>query len=329
MNDFMTNYKLSIFNNAFQTIGNETTLSKEFEDIKNGTYKNEILNCRNSLIIKKDKELFKKYKSQLKAVTFCGQFENGRKLSNLIHYNKLIVIDIDNINSEEINIVKTKLINDEYIMALWDSPSSLGLKGLVKVESTIDNHKDFFSSLSIYFLQQYNIELDKSGSDITRLCYVSFDENIYINNDSKMFSELINFEVDIDKTTDVKKDIQVKEKQNISLSKSAFATEGMNNTNDRKQIKKIIKFLSSKNLSITDSYYNWIKIAVIIANSFSYDIGEDYFLSICRIDSVKHDELKSKELLKYCYNNRKLNHSNRMTFASLIFLACEKGFVKR
>jgi hypothetical protein len=329
MNDFMTNYKLSIFNNAFQTIGNETTLSKEFEDIKNGTYKNEILNCRNSLIIKKDKELFKKYKSQLKAVTFCGQFENGRKLSNLIHYNKLIVIDIDNINSEEINIVKTKLINDEYIMALWDSPSSLGLKGLVKVESTIDNHKDFFSSLSIYFLQQYNIELDKSGSDITRLCYVSFDENIYINNDSKMFSELINFEVDIDKTTDVKKDIKVKEKQNISLSKSAFATEGMNNTNDRKQIKKIIKFLSSKNLSITDSYYNWIKIAVIIANSFSYDIGEDYFLSICRIDSVKHDELKSKELLKYCYNNRKLNHSNRMTFASLIFLASEKGFVKR
>lgn len=324
----MTPYKLSIFNNAFQSIGSETTLLKEFDDIKNGTYKTEIINCRYSLINKNNKDLYKKYKSQLKAVTFCGMFENGRKLSNLTHYNKLIVIDIDNINIEQINDVKAKLLKDEYIMALWDSPSSLGIKGLVKVESTIENHKDFFFSLSIYFLQQYNIELDKSGSDITRLCYVSFDENIYINYDSKIFTELINIEVDNMSVIPVKKDDRVKEKQNISLSKSAFATEGMNNSNDRKQIKKIIKFLSSRNFSITDTYDKWIKVAVIISNSFSYDIGEDYFLSICRIDSVKHNEFKSKELLKYCYNNRNLNHSNRATFATLVFLASEKGFIK-
>jgi hypothetical protein len=325
----MANYKLSIFNNAFQTIGGETTLLKELNDIKDGRYKSEIINCRNSLIQEKNKELYKKYKSQLKAVTFCAMFENGRKLSNLVHYNKLIVIDIDNISVDEINIIKSKLVEDDYIMALWDSPSSLGLKGLVKVESTIENHKQFFYSLSIYFLQQYNIELDKSGSDITRLCYVSFDENIYINYDSKTFKELIEIENNTNTIVNVDKETKVKEKLNITLSKSAFATEGLNNQNDRRQIKKMIKFLSSKSLSITDTYAKWIKVAVIISNSFSFDIGENYFLSICRIDSDNHNEQKSKELLKYCYNNRKLNHYNRATFASLIFLASEKGFTKR
>jgi hypothetical protein len=325
----MTIYKLSIFNNAFQTIGAETTIIKELNDIKNGTYEPEILNCRNSLIKENNKELYKKYKSQLKAVTFCGMFENGRKLSNLKHYNKLIVIDIDNIPNEDINIVKSKLIKDKYVMALWDSPSSLGFKGLVKIESTPENHKDFFISLSVYFLQQYNIELDKSGSDITRLCYVSFDKNIYINYDSEVFTELIEIENEPSSNITEEKVTRVKKEQNISLNKSAFATEGMNNQNDKKQIKKIIKYLSNKNLSITDTFDKWIKVAVIISNSFSFDIGENYFLSICRIDSDKHNELKSKELLKYCYNNRKLNHSNRITFATLIFMASEKGFNKK
>ena len=61
-------------------------------------------------------------------------------------------------------------------MALWDSPSSLGFKGLVKIESTPENHKDFFSSLSIYFLQQYDIELDKNSlNELINTCdaYVS------------------------------------------------------------------------------------------------------------------------------------------------------------
>jgi hypothetical protein len=216
----MTIYRLSIFNNAFQTIGIETTITKELNDIRIGTYEPEIINCRNSLIKENNKELYKKYKSQLKAVTFCGMFENGRKLSNLKHYNKLIVIDIDNIPNEDISIVKSKLIKDKYVMALWDSPSSLGFKGLVKIESTPENHKDFFSSLSIYFLQQYDIDLDKSGSDITRLCYVSFDKNIYINYDSEIFTELIEIEDKPSIEEFLEKVSKVKKEQNISLNKS-------------------------------------------------------------------------------------------------------------
>ncbi|NHM01685.1 BT4734/BF3469 family protein [Flavobacterium difficile] len=329
----MTNYKLSIFNNAFQTTGTETNLTKEINDIRNGTYKPEIINCRTALIEQKNKELYTKYKSQLKAVTFCGMFKDGRKLSNLVHYNGLIVIDIDNLQSDKIIEIKKYLITDEYIMALWDSPSSLGFKGLVKIDSNVDNHKLYFSSLSIYFLQKYDIELDKSGSDITRLCYVSWDENIFTNYDSKVFSDIIEVENKSLKTSDKNPNTQTEkqpsEKLNISLSKSAYATEGMNKPNDKKQIKKIITYLNNKDISITDTFDNWIKVAVIIANSFSYDVGENYFLSLCKIDKNKHDEQKSINLLKYCYNNRKINNYTRLNFATLMFIATEKGFQKK
>lgn len=329
----MVNYNLTIFNNTFQTVGVETNLVKELNDIKNGTYKNEIVNCRIALIEQKNKELYTKYKSQLKAVTFCGTFKDGRKLSNLIHYNNLIVIDIDNIPKDKISEIKATLKSDEYIMALWDSPSSLGFKGLVKIDSNINTHKQYFYSLSIHFLQKYEIELDKSGSDITRLCYVSWDEDIYINFDAKTFSNLIEIERKPSRTLDTKNDInkerELSEKLNASLTKSAYATEGMNKPNDKKQIKKIITYLNNKNISITDTFDKWIKVAVIISNSFSYDVGENYFLSLCRIDGNKHNELKSINLLKYCYNNRKANDYVKLNFATLVFMATDKGFKKK
>jgi hypothetical protein len=319
----MLNYRLSIFNNAFNTIGKETSLQQELDDIRLGKYKSEINNCRNALIKEKNKELYKKNKSKLKAVSFCGLFENGRKLSNLSSYNSLIVIDIDEIVN--IGEVKAKLVKDPYVMALWDSPSFQGLKGLIKVDSTIENHKDFFFSLSIYFLQEYNIELDKSGSDITRLCYVSWDPYIYINHSSVVFDELIN--VSHKKPNEKKKTVE--STQIKSVQKNAYATEGLNNKVDRQQLKKIITFLNNKNLSITNDFASWVKVAVIIANSFSYDLGENYFLILCRMDGENHNEFRSKELLKYCYANRNLNCFDRLSFATLVYLATQKGFVKK
>ena len=321
----MKEYKLSIFKNTFQTKGSITLLEKELKDIKEGKYKSEIENCRTALIKEKNIEKYKTLKKQLPAVTFCGLFEHGRRLNNLVFYNKLIVIDIDSLSASETENLKQTLITDDYIAAIWKSPSSLGLKGIIKINSTTDNHKAFFSSLSIYFYNKYGIKLDKSGSDITRLCYVSWDKDIYINFNSNVFDELLEadlFEEKKSKTGDSKQP-----KKSHALLKSAYATEGMNDSKNKKQIKKIINFLSSRGLSITVSFHDWVRVAFVVANSFSYDIGENFFLSLCRLDKENHDEFKSKELLKYCYNNRNFDGENKLTFATIVYLANKKGFI--
>lgn len=320
----MSDFRLSLFNTAYDTIGTESHIDKELKDIMLGKYKTSIEKCRNALLVDEDKESYKKNKSKLKAVTFCGLFENGRKLEHLVKYNRLVVIDIDDI--QNVQNIKSRLSLDGYIMALWLSPSSLGLKGLIKIDSSVDNHKKYFYSLSVYFLQNYGVELDKSGSDITRLCYVSWDPEIYINYDSKIFNEIIDLPLS-QKSSDKNKIPEPT--KTLVVPKNAFATEGLNKAIDRQLLKKITSYLTSKNLSITYDFSNWVKVAVIVANSFSYDLGEGYFLTLCRLDGITHNEERSKELLKYCYANRNLNLSNRISIATLLYLAKKKGFVKR
>lgn len=320
----MSDFRLSLFNTAFDTIGTESNIVNELNDIMLGKYKTSIEKCRKALLVDEDKESYKKIKSKLKAVTFCGLFENGRKLEHLVKYNRLVVIDIDDIS--DVQNVKSRLSLDKYVLALWLSPSSLGLKGLIKVDSTVENHKEYFYSLSVYFLQNYGVELDKSGSDITRLCYVSWDPDIYTNFDSDEFNEII--DVPFSKTPNNKNKTTTVSKT-LDVPKNAFATEGLNKAADRHLVRKIIAYLSAKNLSITGDFSNWMKVAIIIANSFSYDLGENYFLTLCRLDGFSHNEERSKELLKYCYANRKLNFSNRLSVATLLYLANNKGFVRR
>lgn len=290
---------------------------EELNHIKNGTYKNIVENCRKALQ-QGDKDLYTKLKSALPAVTFCGVF-NGRKASEIVEYNNLMILDIDDLPEEDFFNIKKELSNDKYILSIWNSPSGKGLKCLIRIESSIDKHKLIFNSLELYFLENYKIILDKSGKDISRLCFSSWDENIYYNPYSEIYSDFINSNIEKAKKNKVLKP--------VTLTKSAHATEGLNKKSDRFIIKKIIDYLIKKNLSITSDYNSWINVALGISYTFSYDVGEKYFLSLCRLDLQKHSEEKSIILLQNCYNNRKINSNEIITFATIIFLAKEKGFV--
>lgn len=315
--------KLSLINvtkfNSLTTTKTYSTIKmfEELNNIKKGSYKNIIQNCREA-IERGDKELYGKLKSSLPAVTFCGEF-NGRKANDIIEYNNLMILDIDDLPKNDFSNIKATISNDKYILSLWDSPSGKGLKCLIRHNSTIDKHKAVFNSLSLYFLENYQIILDKSGKDISRLCFSSWDENIYYNPNSEIYSEFVDLKVEKQKDT--------KAIKSVTLTRSAYATEGLNKKDDRFLIKKIIDYLTKRNLSITNNFDSWVKVALGISYSFSYDVGEKYFLSLCRLDAEKHNEEKSIALLQNCYNNRKVNSDEIITFATIIFLAKENGFV--
>lgn len=313
---------ISIFENMKSHISRTIPLYQEFGNIKRGKYKELIKSCREA-VTKNDTELYSTLKSQLPAVTFCGVFNGVRKASNVIEYNSLLIFDIDNLDSSKLNEFKLKLHNDSFVMALWLSPSGKGLKGVVRIDSDIENHKNYFNALKIYFLNKYEIELDRSGSDVSRLCFCSWDENFYFNKNSNIFKEYLELELVF--TPVVKKDKVLKD--NFLLNKNAYSTEGFNRKNDTTIIREIIKFLEKNDVSITESYDSWVKVALGISSVFSYDVGERYFLKICSLDKDKHFEDKSIALLKYCYNKRKLNFSDSISLATIVFFAKQKGFI--
>lgn len=190
-------YKVSFQSATWMPINEELTIKAALSEIKSEKHIKQITNLR-QLIRNGNDEGYGVHKKSLPSVTFCATFNEKRKKENLKTYNYLIVIDIDKLDHEEFIRVKQVLLSDEYVFSFWESPSQKGLKGLVFLSynfpldhQNIDrSHKSAFQKLSNYFLKGYEIQLDESGSDTTRLCFFSFDPNITVKKNIKQFTIL-------------------------------------------------------------------------------------------------------------------------------------------
>ena len=110
--------------------------------------------------------------------------------------------------------------------------------------------------------------------------------------------------------------------RNINKKDSLYNPKGKNLPSNRLAIKSIIRFLSKRDLSITNTYEKWYRVAFAIATSFTYDIGEKYFLSLCRLDKAKHNEIESKNLLISCYEKTGF----KISFNTIYHYAQEYGY---
>lgn len=145
--------------------------------IQNGKHEKIIKELRAEL--NPDKK--KKIKGSLPAVTFCGTFKT-RKKDQLKEGSGLAILDFDKLS--DVFEYKDKLKSNDYIFACWISPSGDGLKALVKIPiiGNDSDYKNVYKQLCVIFP-----DLDTSGSDISRLCFESYDPDIYINLDSEKF----------------------------------------------------------------------------------------------------------------------------------------------
>ncbi len=157
------------------------------EEIKTGKYKHAIIYLRKSLSENK-MEAYEKAKKSLPAFTPSGKFVGGRKMNFLDQYSNIIILDIDKLQPEQLVKVNHSARQCEYTYACFISPSGNGLKILVKVSSTKTEHKETFLAIQDHYEKLLNLEIDKSGKDVTRLCFYSWDENLFINENSTVFA---------------------------------------------------------------------------------------------------------------------------------------------
>jgi hypothetical protein len=310
---------VSFFTNKLLPATNHTNIIDQFNSIKEGKYKMFINKCRTA-IEAGDSFLYKSLKEQLPAVTFCGTFKHQRKANQISNYNKLLILDVDNLDDSKIQFQKDLIENDPHTFCCFLSPSGKGLKFLVKVSTSVEHHKQAFMAFSKYYLENYQITIDKSGSDCSRLCYMSYDPGIYINIEAKIFE----FEPNAITTSQKKITINRSTNQGKLSSHTNIAnTFGYNDSKDRKIMSKIITYLKKNKYSITETQEKWYKCAYAIANTFTFDLGQKYFIELSRIDGEKYDEDKSYQMIKYCYTNRK---EDGLQFNTILFFAKEKGF---
>lgn len=169
------------------------------DEIKTGKYKHAIVYLRKSLSENK-MEAYEKAKKSLPAFTPSGKFIGGRKMEFLVDYSNCIILDIDKLQSDELAKVNHLSRQCEFTYACFISPSGNGLKILVKVSSTKTEHKETFLAIQDHYEKLLNLEIDKSGKDITRLCFYSYDENLFINENASTFVTLSAVEVPVEET---------------------------------------------------------------------------------------------------------------------------------
>jgi hypothetical protein len=177
---------VTIFKN-FNEVVEHKTISTILEEIKTGKYRPGIIYLRKSLAENKT-EAYNKAKKSLPAFTPSGKFVGGRKLEFLANYSNCIILDIDKLSAADLQNAKHLANQSEFTFASFISPSGNGLKILVKINSDKADHKEAFLLVQAHYESILKLEIDKSGKDLTRLCFYSYDENLYYNENAKIFS---------------------------------------------------------------------------------------------------------------------------------------------
>ncbi|MBP1631336.1 MAG: flagellar biosynthesis regulator FlhF [Bacteroidetes bacterium] len=153
------------------------------EQIRSGVYQKHIEALR-EMLHQGNKEGADILKKNLPGVTFSAQFSEKRLLKNIVFYNHILVFDIDKLDNENSAILlRNTLSKDKYVLSAFVSPSGVGVKFLVRIneDTPLTSHKDEFSRIAQRYEEKYNIIIDRSGADIGRLCFASYDPDLYFN----------------------------------------------------------------------------------------------------------------------------------------------------
>lgn len=234
--------KVSVFSDINET-KNPTYLSVEhaLERIKNGNSIDLIKRIRSvvtdPLAPEDSKSEINRIKMDLACVCFSGTFKIRNK-QGVISHSGFICLDFDHV---DVSVKIEMLRSDKFIYAVWVSPSGTGVKALVKVPPVIEKHELYFDALKIAYP-----DIDKSGRDICRVCYESWDPDLYINTTSAVWDKLV-------------------EKSSFEY---AERTPMIPITDEDKIIDTIIKRLKEKGERFEDGRNNWVLKAATRFNKF-------------------------------------------------------------
>ncbi len=291
--------KISVFKNLYDSEPKTVSLSTLVEKVKTSKQLKALCTELQSISIKSKQQEFKR--KNFPSITVSGVFTQGHHQSKIKEHSGLIQIDIDNVVSlglESITVLTQRLQKDEYTFVLFRSPSATGIKLFVKIDGS--KHLASFISLEQYYKVNYNIIIDSKCKDVGRLCFLSYDPGIYVNEASKLFQP----GTVIDK----------------SVSKPILTSL----TNDlTKNVETVLQQIEELKVDITKDYETWLNISFAFADSFG-ESGRNYFHRTSKF----YPKYNYHETDKQYTNSLKANKSG-ITIKSFFHLAKENGLNNR
>ena len=131
-------------------------------------------------------------KGELPSVTFSARFTGGRRYDKLSEYNGEIVLDLDKKSPEELARISKAVTGNPHTHISFTSPKGNGYK-LTTITSLPDGtlpqsseevrnyHAHAYDQVAALYEELCQTDIDESGKDMTRICYLPHDENVYLN----------------------------------------------------------------------------------------------------------------------------------------------------
>jgi len=126
-------------------------------------------------------------KKELPSYLFQGKFVNRSK-SGIEEFTGLIAMDFDHIGTiEEVKAFKEDIKKIPFTFLAFVSPSGDGLKVYFRIPSDdLDNYVNYFKAIENYFASEY---WDPVVKDFSRVCFESYDPEVYFNSEAELWTE--------------------------------------------------------------------------------------------------------------------------------------------
>jgi hypothetical protein len=281
---------VSIYKEFKYNLG-ERNLLEVLQEIKSDKYQSEINSIRYALH-KGDEKTAEEIKSNLLGFTTSGTFGESRTKANIVTYSQVVCLDFDDIPLTEINNLVTLINGCRYTFASFISPSNEGLKVFIKVNSNAEQHTTVYNQIANFYKELSGYDFDAKCKDITRLCFVSYDTDLFLNENAVIF--------------EVKEEIKPLKTEPIREVKHDFTTDEL--------LDKCLKFTEQK-----EQYYNGNRnnfIFLFSCNANKFGIYEDDTLNYC-INNFDLEEREIKATVNSTYKNQSADFAKFAKFANM------------
>jgi len=280
--------KISIYKNIQDSRSQKTIpLDLFLYNVRSGFWQDIVIPIR----VSADEER-RQLKSKVPYVTISGIFGEKRNMENLKLHSGFIAIDIDNLGPD-VNGTMQLLKQDPYCYSAFMSISGTGVCALFKIDC--DRHLDAFLGLGDYLVKKYQIIIDPTGKDTSRPRYISFDPELFINENCLIFKKYL-----------------PKQKKRKITSAIFVKTE----------FDDIINKMVAAQVSCVEDYRDWLNISFGLADQFG-EAGRHYFhlLSSC---SSKYETSMCDRQYTHAIK-RDARSGSKITIATIYWFAKQAG----
>ena len=292
----MSGVAISLVQNALDTQPRNISVEKVLEAIRTGgkKVKGPIIQIRNRFeaelaITGGDRKAAKMdvdaLKKRLPAVLWSGTFFE-RKNEKIVAHSGLLCADLDSLG-DQLPKVRQELQKSPHVRAMFISPTGDGLKIVFRVSIDASKHAGSFRAVEKHVRDLTGIRIDQACKDVARLCFMSYDPDLYHNPNA----------------------IEIEPLPEPEKPKPAARIRSDGSKPDKEQIRQMLSVIPKR-----PDYPDWIKIVAAVGDALNDD------------DAIEVLNEWSAEEQPGEYADKLQHRLNEVHIGTLIHLACANGW---